>query len=354
MLTRLDVPGRSSVAAGEADSLRAARIPHWICAFARKLMLLTSTLACGSAAVAMPNVSPPQAEIFMPGIISGGANDGAPTFSPDGSTLYFERTNGRWAAILVARKKGSGWGRPKLAEFSGHFSDQQPAFSPDGKYLIFVSTRPRESECVGCPKDVSHLYRVDRTPTGWTAPHELPPEVNFRDRIFKPSVAANGDLYFMADIGASGTKWRLFRSRRGGAGYAAAEALEFSGENDGDVDPYIARDQSFVIFSSNHRGDRPDGHEHLYIVRRQSDGWSAAEQLHYEGEGPWDDGEASVSPDGQWLYFTSARTVAGRKERGRAAALRDLSAIERWDNSNNNVWRVSISAARSQRTIQDN
>jgi hypothetical protein len=40
---------------------------------------------------ATPVVSAPAPEIFAPGEISGPANDGAPTFSPDGNTLFFTR-----------------------------------------------------------------------------------------------------------------------------------------------------------------------------------------------------------------------------------------------------------------------
>ena len=41
---------------------------------------------------ATPVVSAPVPEIFAPGEISGPANDGAPTFSPDGNTLFFTRS----------------------------------------------------------------------------------------------------------------------------------------------------------------------------------------------------------------------------------------------------------------------
>ena len=34
----------------------------------------------------------PAPEIFGPGVISGPENDGSPTFSPDGQTLYFTRS----------------------------------------------------------------------------------------------------------------------------------------------------------------------------------------------------------------------------------------------------------------------
>jgi hypothetical protein len=285
----------------------------------------------------------PRAELFAPGIISAGANDGAPTFSPDGKTLFFERTNGQWATILSSKWTGRSWSRPVLAQFSGEYSDQQPALSPDGSYLVFVSSRPRNDTCTGCATRTSHLYRVDRTARGWGPVQELPKEVNMANRIFKPSIAANGDLFFMADVGAGGpSKWRLFRSVFEGGRYAPAEPLPFSGADDGDVDPYVAPDESFIVFSSNHRAQHADGHEHLFIVHRAAGTWSAPQAIHYEGEGDFDDGEASVSPDRKWLYFTSARIVGGAMRRDRGAALAELSRMDSWDNSNNNVWRIPV------------
>lgn len=286
-----------------------------------------------------------QVELFSPGIISGGANDGAPTFSPDGKTLFFERTNGKWAAILRSVWSARGWSIPTLAPFSGEYSDQQPAYAPDGNYLIFVSTRPMKKACAGCATRSSHLYRVDRTARGWSVPRELPEQVNIANRVFKPSIAANGDLFFMANVASQGAaKWRLFRSAFAHGAYSSAEPLPFSGDEDGDVDPYVAPDQSYIIFSSSHRSGNADSHEHLFVVRRTAAGWSAPQAIHYAGEDDADDGEASVSPDGKWLYFTSSRVTNGSVRRNRPGAEAALAQMNTWDNSNNNVWRLPASA----------
>ncbi|WP_245461707.1 hypothetical protein [Rhizobium leguminosarum] len=198
----------------------------------------------------------------------------------------------------------------------------------------------------GPARNVSHLYRVERTPRGWSPARELPPAVNISSRVFKPSVAANGDLYFMADIGSGGApKWRLFRARCAGMGYAPVEALAFSGPEDGDVDPFIAPDQSFLIFSSNKRGTIKDGHEHLFITVKRGDGWSAVEPIRYGGDDAGaDDGEAQVSPDGRWLYFTSSRVMAMARVRSRETTIAALDRMDVWDNSNNNVWRIPMAA----------
>jgi Tol biopolymer transport system component len=306
-------------------------------------LMMLATVSMSAEAEAPIRATP---EIFAPGVISAAATDGAPTFSPDGRTLFFERTNSRWTAILESRRTKEGWTRPVLAPFSGETTDQQPALSPDGKYLVFVSARPLPSHDGRPTKFANHLYRVDRTPKGWTTARELPPEVNISNRVFKPSVAANGDLYFMSDIGSGGPpKWRLFQSRRNGETYEPAQALPFSGPDDGDVDPFIAPDQSYLIFSSNTRGAVKDGHEHLFLVLREGNGWSPVRSIRYAGD-DWgsDDGEAQVSPDGRWLYFTSSRIVPMARVRDRLTVVKALRLMDIWDNSNSNVWRLPMSA----------
>jgi hypothetical protein len=60
------------------------------------------------------------------------------------------------------------------------------------------------------------------------------------------------NLYVMADDGPSGTppKWRLYRVRKAANGYEKAKILPFTGGPTDDVDPCIAPDQSYLIFSS--------------------------------------------------------------------------------------------------------
>ncbi|MET3664960.1 hypothetical protein [Caulobacter sp. 1776] len=311
-----------------------------------RIMMIAGLLAGSALAFADAAPAAPTPELFAPGVISAGANDGAPTFSPDGRTLYFERTNSKWTGILESRWTGGRWSTPVLASFSGTTSDQQPTFSPDGRYLVFVSSRPLPTPAGAPAKFANHLYRTERTPGGWSPAAELPAEVNISQRVFKPSIAANGDLYFMSDVGAGGPpKWRLFLAKRDGVGYRQAKPLSFSGPDDGDVDPFIAPDQSYLLFSSNTRSALKDGHEHLFVVRRTGEGWGSVQAITYAGD-DWgaDDGEAQVSPDGRWLYFTSSRILPMPRTRPRREALDALERMNVWDNSNGNVWRLPVAA----------
>jgi Tol biopolymer transport system component len=297
-------------------------------------------------ALATPaRAAPPTPELFAPGVISGAANDGAPTFMPDGRTIFFERTNGAWTAIVTSHEVSGHWTNPVLAPFSSAYSDQQPALSPDGTFVVFESTRPDPAATGDKPRMLAHLYRSELRGGRWSEPAPLPDTVNFARRVFKPSVAGNGDLYFMADTGPGGPPaWRLFVSRWVGGQYRKAEPLSFSDGQYGDVDPFIAPDQSYLIFSSKDRPPFKDGHEHLFMVTRQGDGWSEPRPLRYAGDEPGaDDGEAQVSPDGKTLYFTSGRTLPPPPTpRSRAAVAEALQRMQVWDNSNANVWTLPL------------
>jgi Tol biopolymer transport system component len=227
---------------------------HW-------LFLLTLTIQAQSP------------QIFAPGEISGPANDGAPTFSPDGNTIFFARSTQKWGAIVESHKVNGHWSNPVLAIFSGEWSDSSPSMSPDGSYIVFQSIR----------KKVSNLWRVDRAGTGWSKPARLPDTVNMGNGIWKPSVAADGTLYFVS-IDEKRNK-RLYSSQYKNGSYQQAQPLPFSDGTTLDVDPEIAPDGSFLIFCSAGRtaGDPKD---HLFIVLRKGTGWGPVTPMRYGGDGP--------------------------------------------------------------------
>jgi hypothetical protein len=130
--------------------------------------------------------------------------------------MFFTRSGATWGAILESHQVGNHWSEPEIAPFSGEWSDLQPVLSHDGSYLIFSSWRPvglnsTPSPDKGTPVRAAYLWRVDRAGSGWGQPVRLPDTVNFTPRMFKPTLAADGSIYFMAM--EKGKKFRLFRSQ---------------------------------------------------------------------------------------------------------------------------------------------
>jgi Tol biopolymer transport system component len=285
-----------------------------------------------SAAAALPTLAVPQ--IFAPGTISVAANDGAPTFSPDGNTLLFTRSAANWGIILESERDGGRWSKPRIAAFSGRWSDWAPEFSPDGRYLVFVSIRADHH---------ANLWRVDRTPVGWGKPLRLPVAVNRGPSIWKSSIVADGSIYFVS-IDAKGNK-RLYCSRYAAGAYQRARPLSFSDGAHGDVDPEVAPDESFMVFASSGRvtGDTQD---HLFIVFHVTGAWGTPMPIRYAGDnsnGRSTDNEPHLSPDRRTLYFSSDRTVPAHFPRTRQQAQHDLEQVAAWGNvGNNSVWSVPL------------
>jgi hypothetical protein len=256
----------------------------------------------------------PAPKIFAPGVISGPGNDGTPTFSPDGRTLYFYRygTAPTSAVILESHRDGAEWSEPIVAPFSGPSPDRQPAFSPDGRTLVYVSLRQVSASSGDARQYASSLWRVVRTASGWSAPERLPDAVNISQRMHNPSIAANGDLYFTCPTTRPGRDqtWGLYRAAYRNGSYERAQALSFS---DGEVldadDPAIAPDQSYLIFGSH--GLRPPlGEELLFITFRRGTSWGPAIQIRYDG----DDWLATAS---RRLARTERRCISTRHARCR-------------------------------------
>ncbi len=286
--------------------------------------------------------------VFAPGIVSGPAHDSAPTFTPDGDTLYFQRSSNEGATILETHRSPEGWSKPQVAPFSGVWSDMEASLAPDGSFLILVSNRPAHAG--GKPIDAEYqgrrrpgqggnLWRADRVGDGWGEPWRLPDAVNRSDSTFATSIAADGSVYFMQPLGARG-KFRLYRSRFDRGGYQPPEPLAFSDGNTNDVDPAVAPDGSYLVFASSRA---PAKGMDLFVVLRGADGaWGTPRHMGDIVNAEGSDAEPRLGPDGCTLYFSSERTLPVAYPRDRAQAQRDLARIEAWDNGQYNIWRTSL------------
>jgi Tol biopolymer transport system component len=301
---------------------------------------------CAAALLGAPAFAHAAPEVFAPGVISGPAHDSAPAFSPDGREVYFTRSSSSLSVIMVSHRVAQGWSEPEVAPFSGEWLEMEPAFSPDGRFLVYASNRPDDGGTapidgffngVARPGKGARLWRVDRLPAGWSRPRLLPPAINDGHAIYAPSVTRDGSLYFMKP-GADG-RFQIFRAQADEAGFKTAERAPFNEPGAASVDPAVAPDESFVVFSSSRK---PAHGMNLFIALRQGAGWGCAIPLADMVGNGGSDAEARLSPDGRTLYFASDRTVSvafPATPQQTAAALRRMQG---WDNGNYNIWRVNL------------
>jgi Tol biopolymer transport system component len=310
---------------------------------AAALGIILASVASASGPLVLPAPT-----VFAPGVISGPANDATPTFSPTSDVLYFSHYGATWSVILESHRAGAGWSKPVVAPFSGPSSDMQPSFSPDGRMLVYASRR-RIPGSPGAPAQFAfNLWRVVRTPVGWSVPERLPDSVNISKNMHNPSIAANGDIYFTSPAmmpSSDNSAWRLYRAAYRDGHYDQAQLLAFANDTPFDAnEPAISPDQSYLIFGS-HGLQPPLGQKHLYVSFRSGDIWGPPILIRYEGD-DWttggDDAEPQLSPDGTTLYFNSSRSLPIDPERSRAQMLHDVERLDAWDNGNSNVWSVPL------------
>ncbi len=253
-----------------------------------------------------PSAAPPP-ELVGEGVISTPDDELGATISPDGQTLYFERSvPPHYLYVLYESRLVNGkWGPPEVLPFSGRYRDTDPVLSPDGRTMLWASDRP-----VG-GVDLHHFYIWQSSRTGdgegarWSEPRRLEGPVNDGFNQVFCSVAANGNLYFASS--RKGAGYDLYRSRLVNGDYQAAE--ELTDLNDPSIwsfEATIAPDESYLLIGSF--GRQPSyGSSDLYISDRRGDGWTTPRNLGPIVNSPARDYSPRISGDGKWMLYTSER-----------------------------------------------
>jgi hypothetical protein len=287
--------------------------------------------------------SPPGMEpvVFAPGLVSTGMAERDLTMTPEGNELYFTRMVGgnfNFSFILVSKRINGRWTTPEVAPFSGRYKDLEPAISPDGKQFFFLSFRPLEgSEAT----DNEDIWVMERTGEGWGEPRNLGPPVNSEEGEFFPSVTNDGTLYFTRRD-PDGTE-AIFRSRWADGAYLEPQRLpEQVNSGQTRFNAFIAPDESFLIVPVWGRDDSLGGVDYYAVFRSPDDSWSdpvnMGERFNTDQRGEW---SASLSPDGEYLFFMSSRSTAADAVPTRTLTAADLQAIHnRPQNGHSDIWWV--------------
>jgi len=275
-------------------------------AIVKGCILAAAALAvvCALGAVAQPAPRVPVVA-DLGGILNGDTDDTL-AFTPDGDTVFFDRSLGATKFVMVSHRGDGHWTQPKLASFSGRWFDQNPVVSPDGTYLFFDSDRPTQpggpplvQSYFGRPNPGSNLWKVKRIGDHWGEPQWLGPVINDSAFVDSPSIAADGSVYFLrVDQGRA----HIFRSQFRDGAYLPAQRVAIGDAAVTTHDPAVAPDESFIVFDY---GKVKNGLGRLSIAFRQGDHWSQPIDLGDEvnQDIPW---SSHLGPDHRTVYFTGA------------------------------------------------
>ena len=245
-----------------------------------------------------PGITP---EVFAPGIISTGLEHSAAMFTPDGTEVWFGRLFP--ARINFMQSVNGQWSEPQIAPFCDAFNYLYPVLSPDGNQIYFTSDRPIAPNGKSLSRGKGDIWVVERILSGWSSPKHLDENINFSGRNSCGSLSEIGNLFFTAQTTSQSTD--LYFSKQINGAYTSAVNLKKVNSSSPDHCPFIAPDESYLIFSSFRGGM---GRSDLFICFRNHDGsWTEPRNM---GEGinsEWKDEYPYVTPDEKYLFFNSNR-----------------------------------------------
>jgi peptidoglycan-associated lipoprotein len=206
--------------------------------------------------------------VLFPGSINSDTHESSATFSQDGMTMYFDRTNDKRVkneddervahiSIYRAENVNGNWTNIERVPFSSDdYSVEHPSLSPDGTKLYFASDMPGSEGSFD-------IYVVDVNEDGtFGTPRNLGPNVNTPHREQFPFISGDGTLYFSSN-GHEGFGNMDIYSTEGD--FSEVRNLGTSINSAFDDFAYVIRDgEEEGFFASNRRGT-----DNLYTFTRE-------------------------------------------------------------------------------------
>ncbi|MBI9054424.1 MAG: PD40 domain-containing protein [Bacteroidales bacterium] len=234
-------------------------------------------------------------ELFMPDQINHLAHS-SPTFSPNGKEIYWSivGANKQTRKIYCVSFENNKWSEPKIASFSGKHHDDQPFISYDGEKLFFASKRPKTTK----GEEINDIWISKKVNDEWSEPKPIDNLVGF----WTPTLTKDETVYFLELFDQN--RMICFSKLKDGK-YSSVECLNENINAEGSINwcPFIAPDESYIIFSSNRMGGYGNGD--LYISFRNENGnWGKAINMGSAINTDKQERFPGVSPDGKYLFFT--------------------------------------------------
>lgn len=283
----------------------------------------------------------PSPQVFGEGTISSWDFEFNAAFTTDGKTIYFSKAllpDWRKLSVVYSTFDGKTWSKPQLASFSGQYRDADPIITADGTRLIFISDRPSPIEKK--PTDY-HFWYVEKTANGWSEAKHLGGDFyKETPNPVYPAISRSGNIYYCYSDGKDS---EIYVVKNQNGKYGMPEKLSFNSPTQRDIDPAIAPDESFVVFTSSTR--KGVGGNDLWVSFNDNGKWSEPVNLGNIVNSSGNEGQASLSQDGKTLYFSTIRNkptqiLPRTKKINQAEFEKEFETIF---NGLPNIWQVDIS-----------
>jgi peptidoglycan-associated lipoprotein len=190
-------------------------------------------------------------------------HESSATFTPDGRTMVFARSNtgkrrGRQNVDLyVTQYKSEAWTEPKLISISDPNAwDASPAFGPDGRTLYFVSDRKGG-------RGGNDIYKTTLDANGrFSRPVSLGEDINTPGNDNFPRIGPDSTLYISSDGHPGLGMMDIFRIDENGKPVNLGVPINSAADDFA----FFVADENMAYFSSNRAGGL--GGDDIYLARK--------------------------------------------------------------------------------------
>lgn len=255
------------------------------------------------------------AVLFAPGIISTGMGDRDIAITPDGKEIFFTRVigNSDYSTIFYTNEINGKWTKPEVFEFCKdvEYKYTEPFVSCDGKKLFFISNKPN----VEGQESYDIWVSEKDGNNNWTEPYNLGEPVNTDQNEFFPSLTSDGTLYYNHFDPESKAEF-IYRSKLVDGQYTTPEILsEKVNGGRARFNAYISPDESFIIVPTFGLPNSYGATDYYIVFRDEQDNWSdpinMGDKVNSANGREW---SASLSPDGKYLFYMSAKIPENSKD----------------------------------------
>lgn len=242
-------------------------------------------------------------KIFAPGLISGkGRMHSLITFSPDMKTIFWGTIPPK---IMMMQMINDKWTSPKIAPFSSTDNNQSPFIAENGK-IYFSSTRN------GGQGQLDIWYTI-LTNGDYIEPINLGEMVNTDNLESNPTISSCNTIYFTGTIEGKLYNRGIYFSKFIHGEYINSvllhEPINIMDANVLDYTPFIAPDESYLLFCSNRQNPEIELC-HIYISHKNDKGeWGEPVDLSNKMGFSESSKFPYVTPDNRFLFFSSGENV---------------------------------------------
>jgi len=214
--------------------------------------------------------------VVQPGVISTAAAEVRIAYRPDGRQIAWgsigRNADAGQQDIWEMHRTANGWSAPARAAFDTDAVEFDPAFSQDSKQLYFDSDRAG-----GYGGTDVYVVDVDVMTSRFSAPRNVGPMVNSKGDEWAATPTPRGSVIFSSDGWGGEGKHDLFESDPQLRQAPRSLGREINGPEE-DFDSALSPDGKTLVFSSGTMSDT-EAHVHLFQSHYTGKSWATREAL---------------------------------------------------------------------------